>query len=177
MRMHVGEYAADPDRIAIWGDSSGGHTALMAGITAGAYPDNGTFGDVSGRVSCIVDWYGPTDIGSMNHFPSIMDHIEPASPEGRLIGFKNVADNPEAAAKASPINYIHPETDIPPILIMHGNRDELVCFRQSVELYRRLKDCGKDVRMVVLDGAYHGVGGFRCDAALDMVEKYLREKL
>ena len=34
MRMHAREYGVDAERIALWGDSSGGHTAVMAGVTA-----------------------------------------------------------------------------------------------------------------------------------------------
>ena len=177
MRMHADEYSVNPDKVALWGDSSGGHTALMAGLTEGSWPDNGTYGDISCKVSCIVDWYGPTDLGAMNAYPSAQDHIEPESPEGRVIGFKNVADNPQLAAKASPLYYISQEKEIPPILIMHGNRDQLVCYQQSVALYRKLVGMKKDVRMVCLDGAYHGTGGFQSDEALDMVDRFVKEKL
>lgn len=174
MRMHAEEYAVDPEKVAVWGDSSGGHTALMVGLTGDGYPDNGTYGDISCKVCCIVDWYGPTDIIEMNSYPSLLDHTEPASPEGRLIGFKNLYENPEEAAKASPVNYVD-EKPTPPVLIMHGNRDQLVCYQQSVELYKKMKALGKDVRMVCLDGAYHGFGGFQSDEALDMVDRFLSE--
>ena len=177
MRMHADEYAADPDHVAVWGDSSGGHTALMAGLTAGRYPDNGRYADVSSSVDCIVDWYGPTDIIEMNSYPSAMDHALPESPEGRLIGFKNVRENPELSLKASPVSYVEADKETPPLLIMHGNRDQLVCYQQSVELYRKMKAMGKDVRMVCLDGAYHGFGGFQSEEALDLVDRFIREKL
>ena len=176
MRMHAKEYSADPDSVVVWGDSSGGHTALMAGLTAGSYPDNGTYRDISCSVNCIIDWYGPTSLGEMNHYPSAQDHASPNSPEGRVIGVKNVLDNPEDTAKASPINYVCREKDIPPILIMHGNRDQLVCYHQSVDLYRKLRECGKNVRFVCLDGAYHGFGGFLSDEALTLVDRYIQEK-
>ena len=177
MRLHADEYHVDRDHVAIWGDSSGGHTALMAGITIGEYPDNGTYGDVSAAVNCIVDWYGPTDLIEMNSYPSLMDHVQPESPEGREIGFKNVYENPELAAKASPLYYLSAEKEIPPMLIMHGNRDQLVCYQQSVSLYKKLKELGKDVRMICLDGAYHGFGGFQSDEALDIVDRFIREKI
>ena len=177
MRLHAQEYAVDPEKVVAGGDSSGAHTALMAGFTAGSYPDNGTYKDISCRVNCIIDWYGPTDLAEMNTYPSSMDHTAPASPEGRLIGFKNVPENRKDADKASPVNYVSRETDIPPVLIMHGNRDQLVCYQQSVTLYRKLKECKKDVRFICLDGAYHGFGGFQSDEALDMIDSYIREKL
>ena len=177
MRLHAAEYHADKEHIAVWGDSSGGHTALMAGLTIGDYPDNGTYGDVSSAVNCIVDWYGPTDLIAMNYYPSAQDHVQPASPEGREIGFLNLYDNPEQAKKASPLYYLSPEKEIPPLLIMHGNRDQLVCYQQSVSLYKKLKEFNKDVRMICLDGAYHGFGGFQSDEALDIVDRFIREKM
>ena len=177
MKLHAQEYRVDPDRIAIWGDSSGAHTALMAGFTIGEYPDNGRYKHVSSSVQCIVDWYGPTDIIEMNSSPSSMDHVEPSSPEGRLIGFRNVRENPELAAKASPLFYLKKDDETPPLLIMHGNQDELVCYHQSVELYQKMKSLGKNVKMLCLDGAYHGYGGFQSDEALEIVDRFIREHL
>lgn len=51
----------------------------------------------SAAVKCIVDWYGPTDIAKMNYYPSSMDHTQADSPEGFVIGRKNVLENPELA--------------------------------------------------------------------------------
>ena len=177
MKLHAEEYSADPEKVVVWGDSSGGHTALMAGFTGDNYPDKNTYGDISCRVNCIVDWYGPTELIEMNSFPSAMDHSAPASPEGRVIGFQNVLESPDDAEKASPINYINADAEIPPLFIMHGNRDQLVCYDQSVRLYEKMKALGKDVQMICLDGAYHGFGGFRSDEALDLVDRFIREKL
>ena len=71
LREHAGEYHVDPDRMAMWGDSSGGHTTLMtyATGTAGAdddpaYSDEPV--DVELGLRAFVDYYGPTHIGRMN---------------------------------------------------------------------------------------------------------------
>ena len=113
----------------------------------------------------------------MNSYSSTMDHTEPGSPEGRLIGFHNVIGREDLADQASPINYINAEKEFPPLLIMHGNRDQLVCYQQSVSLYRKMKELGKDVRMICLDGAFHGFGGFQSPEALDLVDRFIREKM
>lgn len=39
--------------------------------------------------------------------------------------------------------------DIPPILIAHGTKDRLVAFKQSVKLYKALKDKNKEVIFIV----------------------------
>jgi acetyl esterase/lipase len=176
LRKNYREYGIDPERAAIWGDSSGGHTAVMAGITKDGEldgdPGSRQYGEFSAGIKCIVDWYGPTDISRMGDFPSMMDHYSPDSPEGMLIGGKDVLENPELAAPTVPMRYLSAEKPIPPILIMHGTRDQLVAFNQSCILYNELKDLKKDVEMYALKGAYHGFGGFNCNEALDIVLKF-----
>jgi len=73
LRAHAAEFHLDPNRIGFWGDSSGAHTVLMAGFTAGLTNpkiqaegetielDTPDYGEFSAEPSCIVDWYGPTD--------------------------------------------------------------------------------------------------------------------
>ena len=169
MRKNAEEYNIDPDRIVLWGDSSGGHTAVMAGITGDGMLDNGLYDDFSCKVNCIVDWFGPSDVSYMGYYPSTMDHGEADSPEGYLLGQVNVFENLDLAAKASPMYYLSKDVDIPPILILHGAKDQVVPFNQSVRLYDKMIELGKSVEMYKLVNGYHGMGGFNCTAAYDVV--------
>lgn len=175
MKINAGKYRVDADRTALWGDSSGGHTALMAGFTGDGEPDMDAYREQSAAVKCIVDWYGPTDIAKMNYYPSSMDHTQADSPEGFVIGRKNVLENPELADATVPMNYLSREKETPPLLIMHGGSDMLVPFNQSCRLYERMKELGKNVEFIKLAGANHGFMGFNCDEALDAVEGFLRK--
>jgi acetyl esterase/lipase len=177
LRKNAKQYRVLADKIALWGDSSGGHTALLAGITGDLGPDTKLYGEVSCAVRCIVDWYGTVDIGKMNFYPSAQNHVEADSPEGCLIGGKNVLENPDLVAPTVPMYYLDKGVRTPPILIMHGDRDQLVAFNQSCRLYNRLKELGKEVEMYKLKGAYHVVGGFNSDAALDIVLDFLGRHL
>lgn len=177
MRMHAQEYHVDPDHVAMFGDSSGGHTVLMAGITADHELDTDLYKEYSPAVNCIVDWYGPTDIAAMNEYPSTQDHVQPDSPEGFLIGRKNVVENPDAADPTVIMNHLSKDRKIPPILIMHGSRDHLVNFNQSCRLYEKLKELGKSVEMYKLAGAYHAFNGFNCDEALQIVLDFLKKNI
>jgi acetyl esterase/lipase len=165
MKANADKYKVDPERVAIWGDSSGGHTSVSVAV------------DSPELVRCAVDWFGPTEISVMNYYPSGMDHHSADSPEGMLIGGKNVFDNPELAQAVSPMTYISAEKPVAPLLIMHGSKDMLVPFNQSVRLYEKLKECGKDVRFYKLEGGGHGSGGFNSPEALQPVLDFFAEKL
>jgi acetyl esterase/lipase len=177
MRKHAEEYNIDADNIAIWGDSSGGHTAVMAGITGDGQFDNRQYGEYSASVRCIVDWFGPTDIAVMGCYPSATEHVAPDSPEGLLIGGLDVLENTELAHKTRPMDYLSPSRDVPPMLIMHGDVDDVVNFNQSCFLYEKLREHGRDVTLYKVGGAGHGTGGFNSIEAIDMVCDFVRKHL
>lgn len=114
MRKNAERFNIDPENIFVWGDSSGGHTAVFVGITSGNKNlDTDEYSGFSDKVNAIIDYYGPSDIVKMNFAPSTMNHSNPKSPEGLLIGGLEVLKNTEKAQKANPINYISREKSIP----------------------------------------------------------------
>lgn len=190
LRAHAREFHIDPGRLGFWGDSSGAHTVLMTMLTAHgpatARVEDGTveldtpdYAEHSCDARCVVDWYGPTDLAWMNAVPSAQDHTGPWTPEGSLIGHRNVLESLLWARAASPVTYVPDAAErmLPPLLIMHGGRDQLVNFDQSCRLYERLREAGQRVSLVKLPDANHGSNGFRCYEALDAVEAFLREHL
>lgn len=177
LRRNGPRYRLKTDRIALWGDSSGAHTALLAGITGDGEPDTPEYGECSSQVSCIVDWYGPVDMLEMCRDLSVQDHADPQSNFGRAIGGYSALEHPEQAEKANILSRLSREKATPPILIMHGDRDHVVPFRQSCLLYKRLRELGKETEMYAVRGAFHAFGGFHSteaqDIVLSFVEKYI----
>lgn len=173
LKLHGDEYAIDKDRVALWGCSSGGHTAICTAITGDGLPGEGIYPEVSCAVNCVVDWYGPTDIVRMNDYPSFNDHKSPESPEGFLIGQKDVLQNKELANETSPLRMIDPAKPLPPFLMMHGGGDGIVPFNQSVLLYDLLREQGRDVTFYKLTGSGHGTDGFGSKEALDTVFAFI----
>ena len=176
MKTHAKTYHADPGKILLWGDSSGGHTAVMTGVSL----DNQTLDDESPTnepisVKAVIDYYGPTDISKMNEEPSIEDHIAPDSPEGMLIGGVNVLENVDKVTPTVPMNYLSENSAIPPILIFHGSKDRRVPFGQSVMLFDALKKANKVAECYQLKGADHGGAPFWTEKILDIVEKFIRK--
>ena len=156
LRAHAAEFKLDPERFAAWGPSAGGHLSTMLG-TAGNVAEFEVGGhlNVSSRVQCVVDYFGPTDFLQMDaqRLPEGMIHDLADSPESELVGGA-IQENPEKVARANPITYV--TADVPPFLIVHGNRDPLVPFQQSVLLVEALGNVGANVTFYTVDGAGHG---------------------
>jgi acetyl esterase/lipase len=178
MRKNAETYGVDTNNIFVWGDSSGGHTALMVGLTQNnAELDTEDYKDFGIKVNGIIDFYGPTDISQMNFAPSTMDHTQAKTPEGMLIGGKNVLENVEEAAKTNPINYLKDLKNAAPILILHGSKDRLVPFQQSVLLADALKKGNFAYEFYQLKGADHGSSEFWTNKIFDIVENFLKANL
>lgn len=177
LRKNADKYHIDAERMAVAGDSSGGHTALMAGFTGDTQPDTDLYAEYSAEVKCIVDVYGPTVFALMNYYDSSQNHYLPDSPEGYEIGQKNVLENLELAEQTIPMNYLSKERSTPPTLIIHGSRDMLVPFNQSCQLYTYMKELGKDVEFYKLNGANHGCLGFDNDTVMGIVLDFLKQHL
>ena len=100
------EVGIDPDRIAVWGESAGGHLATMATVTSASRDSRARSASrgVSSAVSAGVDWYGPTDFAAMDRdapADSAMTHDDPDSPESELIGAP-VQDRPDLGCARQP---------------------------------------------------------------------------
>ncbi len=156
LRAHASEYNLDPERFAAWGPSAGGHLVAMLG-TAGHVSEFevGEHLDVSSRVQCVVDYFGPTDFLQMDaqRPPDGMIHNAPDSPESELVG-GNIQEHPEKVARANPITYVTAE--VPPFLIVHGDADPLVPYGQSRLLVEALEKVSADVTFYTVPGGGHG---------------------
>ncbi len=177
LHRHADWFDIAPGRTALWGDSSGGHTVVMAALTDGNpfFRDAGEGCEPLG-VRCVVDYYGPSDITRMNDEPSTMDHTTADSPEGLLLGGHPVLADPGLAAPTNPVNHIG-DSPVPPVLVVHGSKDRLVPFGQSVLLVDALRAAGHPVTFYRLEGADHGGPPFWAGPVLDVVERFLQENI
>jgi len=177
MRKNADLYKIDPDRVAFIGDSSGGHTVAMAGITGDGVLDNGTYGEFSSEAKCVVNCFGPSDVSRMAYFPSMMDHTGRDTPEGMLLGGVDVHERIDLAEKAAPMYYLSKDKATPPMIILHGDQDSVVPFNQSVLLYDKMRELGKDVTLYKLLSGTHGLGGFGSTEARDTILGFIESHI
>ncbi|MBP3894253.1 MAG: alpha/beta hydrolase [Atopobiaceae bacterium] len=175
MRVHATEYAVDPTRMAVMGDSSGGHTAVYAGILHDDEGEHNLFPGTSGEVSCIVNLYGSTDLTFDDSNPSTPNHNLPDSPEGMEMGGINLREDRAARELLTVRCNINEDTQIAPVINLHGTKDRTVNTKCSVYLHQRLVETGHESHLYLLRGADHGGPEFWTDQTLGIIDEFVRE--
>ena len=155
IRHNAIRYGIDPARIGGSGGSSGGHLVSLLGTLDGT-GDTGDPDPVnheSARLQCIATRAAPIDLTQMA--PSdVVDNL------ALLLGAKVVASTPKTSVEyktawtASPINYV--SGDDAPFLLIHGDADKSVPFRQSEIMEAALRNVGVRVKLIRIVGAGHG---------------------
>jgi len=173
LRCTASDFRIDPAKLAIWGDSSGGHTALLAAFTPADEFSDDTDAEPLGLSAC-VDFYGPTDISRMNEEPAIADHLGFDSAEGLLIGGYDLTERPDLVVPTVVANHIPAGRTLPPVLMVHGDKDRVVPFAQSVNLYEALRAAGQPVELYRLTDADHASGAFWQPTVMDVVDQFLQ---
>ena len=166
VKANAAKYKVDPNRIALIGESAGGH--LVSYVGARNRPD--------ARVAAVVSMYGVHDFvaAAVQWKPLPHELLD-------LFGIDAVrAETVPLLIQASPVIYISKE--MPPFLLMHGSKDEDVPYEQSIEMCEKMKKAGAHCDLITIDGAPHGMDHWESHpewlwykkALVDWLEKTLR---
>jgi acetyl esterase/lipase len=176
MRIHAKEHHVNPEAMIVAGNSSGGHTAMFCGIVEDdSEMDASLFPGVSAKVKGIVNYYGAVSLMYEDGFPSQVNHGLPDSPEAMLMGKVNLREHPEFRKRASVECYITPDIAIAPTLIIHGTKDRTINVCQSVNLFQKMKECGKEVGLYLVEGADHAGPEFWTDEICSLVDVFAKK--
>jgi acetyl esterase/lipase len=182
LRANARKYSIDPDRIGVGGASAGGHLSALVGTSGGAkaFPMIGGNEDQSDRVQAVCDIFGPanfwTVVNQANEDQSVKNIFKwnEGDPYSDLIGAK-LGEDKEKCDAVSPVRYV--TKDDPPFLILHGDRDALVPYAQSVELSDQLAKTGVEVTLQRMPGAGHGGPAFDLPAVAQLTNSFFDKHL
>lgn len=157
--VNAKKYNFDPNRVVLQGGSAGGHLVLMTGmLTPAAGFDRGCWTeqddvwtkspgtDKDPRVAAIVNWFGISDVVDELHGPNAKGYA--------VIWLGDQPNADEIARRVSPINYV--SKNVPPIITIHGDNDQLVPYAQSVRLHKALAAAGVINQLYTVPGGGHG---------------------
>ncbi|QBS41431.1 alpha/beta hydrolase [Nocardia sp. CS682] len=148
VKLQAEKYGIDPERVMIAGGSAGGNLALM-----GAYADD--------RVppSCAVTDTAVKAVAAFYPVPDLAEAWRDTGLPGRMRSFLidytggTPDEVPDRYKAASPVTYVRP--NVPPTLLMHGNRDHVAPYRGSAELAERLRRVGVENQLLAVPYGEH----------------------
>ncbi len=153
IRHHATEYGIRADRIGAFGGSSGAHLAALLGVLdgAGTADDPDPVNRQSAKVQAVVAAAAPTDftafegsgVSAVSSFVGLrLDRLDAKSEEGRLL------------REASPASHV--SADDAPLLLVHGDADSVVSFRQAEIMQAAMQKGGATVKLIRIPGGGHG---------------------
>ncbi len=174
VKEHAAEYNGDPGRIAVTGDSAGGHLTAMLLTQAGnpqfkpSYSGNGKT-DLS--VTCAIPTYGVFDFVELNK-------ISPAIAKSYL--GESYQQDPERYRLLSPALNIR--KDMPPQLVLVGSEDPL--RGENKHYVEAVKAAGNPIELWVFPGQGHAFlnyfwderGQKGCERMLQFLDQNLKAR-
>ena len=181
VRGEAAKYKFDTSFIATSGFSSGGHLSSTAATTSGMKTAKvgtveidlegslGAYTSESSTVNAACDWSGPVDLTTMD----CGDHMQMGdnSPEDVLLNSK-LDKEPDKYLSLSATNYVDPND--PPIIIFHGEKDNVVPCCQGKKFFELLKAAGVKTEATFVPEGGHGMGMYS-EANLQKMVSFLND--
>jgi acetyl esterase/lipase len=158
IRHHAPDYQIDPLRIGVTGGSAGGHLSLMLATRGGPGPEDAPdpVDRESSAVQAAAIFYPVTDLLNLGSSKENLGDGGPPKSFVRAFGpdSTNLATWKVIGREMSPI--FHITSNMPPVLIYHGDADTLTPLGQSQRFQAEAFRSGRTVELVVHPGGSHG---------------------
>lgn len=158
IRHHAKDYGVNPNRLGVSGGSAGGHLSLMLATRGGPGPSESAdpLDQESSAVQAAAIFFPVTDL--LNLGKSTENLGDGGPPKSFRRAFGPESTNMEVwkviGRESSPI--YHVTTNMPPVLIYHGDADTLTPLEQSEWFQEKARESGRTVEIVVRRDARHG---------------------
>jgi pectinesterase len=162
-RTSARRYRLDAERLALVGESAGGHLVVDAVVRAAD----------DARVAAVVPFFAPVDLESDT------DRRGGLSVSMRALFGRSELDAAarQALREGSPIRRVHP--GLPPFLLVHGSADMSVPYEQSPRLQKALREQGVACELITVPDGTHGTREWdeRLPGYADQVVAWLAERI
>lgn len=188
LRAHADEYQLDMNRVALMGESSGAHLAVMTGVTASVdVLQNPFMGDNNNQpetVNAIIAMYGPYEFDQfVDQFnesgvtPKYAETGTVESFEGQMFNQQAPKDVPQRVKMYSPKMYFNAE--MPPILAFAGTADAVVPYQQTVNMINGAREFVSEDKAVLhlVEGTGHGPADYMSPEFTDEKAAFLAKWL
>ena len=157
IRHFAKRFGINSEKIGAVGGSSGGHLVSLLGVLDGKGNPNDPdpINHESAKVQCVVARAAPTDL--INGKPNGQDSTWYMAVSGFMGMRLNDSSAPivhKAYREGSPVSYV--SADDPPFLLIHGDADKVVNFRNSEIMEQVLKQARVNVKLLRINGGDHG---------------------
>jgi len=206
LRANAEKLMIDPERMVTWGGSAGGYFTTMSSVfeKVELFDDpTDPNKDVSAKLAGAVGWYSLTDCTTGDHFLQTNSIIRrfiwqdssdvdddyclavPVAEENEFPVFDQPGSvtrvflgeywQPDKKALADPNTYINSE--MPPVLLQHGSRDEIVPMQHSIEFGMAInKLFGREHAIIeIIPEAIHSSVLFETKENIDRVFRLIGE--
>lgn len=146
------QYNFDTSKIVLTGHSAGGHLSLITGMLPDGTPlDNNCYadekyGDVKMKVAAIINWFGITDVNDVIQGKNLKNYA--------AMWMGSQRDAAEIAKLVSPLTYVR--TDLPPVLTIHGDKDDVVPYSHATRLHEALEKVKVKNELYTIKNGGHG---------------------
>lgn len=175
LRKHAKDFGIDAERVGIFGTSSGANLSLLTAMSNNSdeYKTE-EHSEYSDKVNCCIACFPPSNL-----VESMQDEN---FDEGIKEIFKALTNNDMTVLeKMSPTIIAEKMSEeeakkLVPILICHGDKDNLIPFKQGRDLYDNLIKKGANTSFIKVTDAPHE-GSFWSDKILELIFDFIEENI
>ena len=169
---NAAQYKFDTSKIVLTGHSAGGHLSLITAMLPFKSPlDNRCYADEKYgegpmNVAAVINWYGITDVNDVIAGPNLKNYA--------AMWMGSLPNASEIARSVSPLTYVR--AGLPPIITIHGDKDDVVPYSHATRLHEALTKAGDVNKLVTVKGGGHGMFAQRdYVTAFDEIWKFLQD--